>query len=393
MDKLEVSFNNLHDIAKNIKIDNNNIQITEINGKPYFKYLYGCYRLYDPENPVEKDWEIDHAVLCTRMVGTIEYTPKKYSADEWLNFFCNKEGEYWIYSEEKVKNHKQRWVIYDQKNNKMNSEELFFSVRHIENIHIYFWILKDLGWLLDNPYVSITFGILSLLILMILFYINTNYEELYFICVTFIWLFSNFIWMVGDVLQYDTKVYQFICSCGMTLGICLIACYYVMLLDLTIFSPEKERTELYTLNGLTCRFKSISTWRRYDFMHMLSWMIKDLAWSTNNKFFWLLGAGSTTFISLDQIYTSSKSENIIFDCIHYVMQAIWVLSNMTWAFSEIYNIGNDKFDNLGGTNGRSIATYMIIFSFSPILFYIPYRFLINYIDRSAKYVLFDDEGI
>jgi hypothetical protein len=37
------------------------------------------------------------------------------------------------------------------------SPVIFYTVRGAENIHIYFWILKDLGWSLNNVYLEIIF--------------------------------------------------------------------------------------------------------------------------------------------------------------------------------------------------------------------------------------------
>ena len=86
------------------------------------------------------------------------------------------------------------------------SPGLFFSVRGAENVHIYFWIGKDLGWILNIAWLGMLCGTGALLWLGVLLYHaikNNNNEEKYFLMPTFLWLFGNYLWMSGNLLSSD----------------------------------------------------------------------------------------------------------------------------------------------------------------------------------------------
>ncbi len=252
--------------------------------------------------------------------------------------------------------------------------KIFFTIRGCENVHIYFWILKDIGWIFNNKITGVFFGTCALIWLIILAY-NYNkqkdYEEIYFLLPTFLWLFANYLWMFGNLI-YDTDVFRFGSSCIMMFGLILIIYYFAFLKKKNYFLQDFEKTQSYSSNGLVCRFKSIGGWRRYEFIHMFFWLLKDYCWCSQDKIMWLGGAIPTIYISIDLIITTCKNKGLFVDLIHYISQLIWVFSNITWAFSELFYLDSDTPPNYyerfnHKTNGRTIASIILIISWFPII--------------------------
>lgn len=244
------------------------------------------------------------------------------------------------------------------------SPEIFFTVRGCENVHIYFWIAKDLGWIYGNK-VGIFFGICALLWLAILYYNankNNNNEEKYFLIPTFLWLFANFLWMTGN-LVYGTDIYRFPASCLMMSGLLMIIYYFVFLKDLNIYTPNEQTTKLYNEEGMIPRFTMLNTWRRYEFYHVFFWLLKDYSWCSKDKLLWIVGAISTIIISTDFIITALKNKRMTVDTCHYIAQLFWIFSNIIWAFSELFDIGN----NHKQYNAQYIATIVLILAYVPIM--------------------------
>lgn len=251
------------------------------------------------------------------------------------------------------------------------SPHIFFTVRGCENVHIYLWICKDIGWTYGNKIIGMIFGTFALtwiLVLVINHYMEKNYEDIYFILPTFLWLFGNYLWMSGDLL-YNSDIYRFASSCIMMIGLLLIVFYFVFLKKKQYFSPNNEGENKYMSNGLICRFKSIGTWKRYEFIHMFFWLLKDYCWCSQDKIMWLAGVLPTLFISYDLIYVTSKNNGLFVDLIHYIAQFIWVCGNITWAFCELFSIDNDEKPNFYEENltGRFFAGIILLISFFPII--------------------------
>lgn len=251
------------------------------------------------------------------------------------------------------------------------SPNIFFTVRGCENVHIYLWICKDIGWTYGNKAVGMMFGTLALawiIVLVINHWMEKNYEDIYFIVPTFLWLFGNYLWMSGDLL-YNSDVYRFTASCIMMVGLLLIVFYFAFLKKKQYFSPSNESDNKYVSNGLVCRFKSIGTWKRYEFIHMGFWLLKDYCWCSQDKIMWLAGAIPTLFISWDLINVTRKNQGLFVDLIHYISQLIWVCGNITWAFCELFSIGGDSKPNFNdkNTTGRFCAGIILLISWIPII--------------------------
>ena len=83
---------------------------------------------------------------------------------------------------------------------KLTVSEVFLSVRGVENLFIYAWIMKDLSWTQCWYYPSWVFGILALGLSLFALGRGVRHghhaEELWFGFGQFVWLFANFAWMV-----------------------------------------------------------------------------------------------------------------------------------------------------------------------------------------------------
>ena len=81
------------------------------------------------------------------------------------------------------------------------SQQTYYMVRPIENVHIYLWILKDLSWAQDWDYPAMIFGTLALIYCVLLFYEAfslRSYYEAYMAVGTTLWLAANYVWMAGE---------------------------------------------------------------------------------------------------------------------------------------------------------------------------------------------------
>lgn len=250
--------------------------------------------------------------------------------------------------------------------------DIFFTIRGYENLHIYFWICKDLGWIFNSIPVGIIFGTCALLwigILGINYYIEKDFEEIYFLIPTFLWLFGNYLWMFGN-LVYNSDIYRFEASCIMMSGLIMIVLYFSFLNKKKIFETNNLKAQSYTSNGLICRFKNIGSWRRYEFTHMFFWLLKDYCWCSKDKIMWLVGALPTLYISFDLVNVSMRSTDLFVDSMHYISQTIWVSSNIIWAFSELFYLDSNnppKLYDMSNITGRYISSFVLIFSWTPII--------------------------
>ena len=275
--------------------------------------------------------------------------------------------------------------------------KIFFTIRGCENVHIYLWICKDLGWIFNCKEVGIFFGTCALLWIIILaynYYKDKDYEEIYFLFPTFLWLFANYLWMLGNLI-YGTDIFRFCSSCIMMVGLLSIIFYFSFLKKKSFFLTNFSKLQSYLTNGLVCKFKSIGSWKRYEFVHMFFWLLKDYCWCSQDKIMWLAGAIPTIYISIDLIKVTWKNKCLFVDFIHYSSQLIWVFSNITWASSELFYLDSDSPPNYYNQsnfnhkmNGRTIASLILILSWTPIIIlyciWLPLTVLNTYTGKNYK---------
>lgn len=212
------------------------------------------------------------------------------------------------------------------------------STRGMENIHIYIWILKDLAWCQLIEDLGMIFGSLALIWCGILFffaYIEGNYEDMYMLVALTLWIFGNFWWMKGELVNGDDDVdapqggYIFMAALGW------IVLYHLVLQPLGLFQNSVEKQKLHEDSRQQCRFSYFKTWRQYEHAHTFFWCGKDLGWNLANPILWIIFIIPTFLIGLDFIVVTWNA-GLVVDSAHYIAQLLWVCGNIVWAGSEVF---------------------------------------------------------
>jgi hypothetical protein len=238
------------------------------------------------------------------------------------------------------------YTVIEQLANTFHSpltSELFFSVRYVENIHLYFWLLKDLAWSLRYTDFGMTFGTIAVLWLGVLYYNAIkarSTEEMFFLIPSTLWLIGNYLWMMGELENNDDDVYRPKGKACMITGIIIVIAYHIGVKWLKLFQLQSNEhaEKLYNEAGLKSRFEYFSTFRQYEHFHMLCWLGKDLCWNADIQVLWALFVLPTFFISADFIYLTSKNPKMTIDMVHYISQFLWVTANICWAYQELFEL-------------------------------------------------------
>ncbi len=117
-------------------------------------------------------------------------------------------------------------------------EEQQYSIPHqlriIENLHIVFWLFKDLSWCMEFKALGIAMIIPTLTIGIIITWRNRAVvgETFHNLAVLF-WILANSYWMISEFLKFnETKVYndityKHLAIVPFSIGILLLAYYYL----------------------------------------------------------------------------------------------------------------------------------------------------------------------
>ena len=92
-----------------------------------------------------------------------------------------------------------------------NSSQAQYTIparlRKIENMHIVFWLFKDLCWCILFKPLAIAMIFPTLLIAASITYKNRKIEtELYHNLAVFFWIIANCFWMVSEFFHFDNTV-------------------------------------------------------------------------------------------------------------------------------------------------------------------------------------------
>jgi thiol:disulfide interchange protein len=113
--------------------------------------------------------------------------------------------------------------------------------RKIENLHILFWLVKDLCWcLILKPLgIAMIFPTLSVAIWIAWRNRHIMAELTHNVAIT-LWIVANSIWMISEFYNVDEKVRPY-CIIPFSLGILILAYYYL------IYAPlQKKKTKAVT---------------------------------------------------------------------------------------------------------------------------------------------------
>ncbi|HEY8398736.1 MAG TPA: hypothetical protein VIK80_12405 [Flavihumibacter sp.] len=111
--------------------------------------------------------------------------------------------------------------------------------RRIENLHIVFWLLKDMSWaLLWKPLGLIMIPPTLTLAALITWQTRKIQAELFHNLAVLFWIFANCFWMVLEFLETPDE-YRYFTAIPFGMGILSIAWYYLIILR-----REKKETKL-----------------------------------------------------------------------------------------------------------------------------------------------------
>lgn len=129
----------------------------------------------------------------------------------------------------------------------MSQYTIPIKYRKMENLHIVFWIFKDISWCLFWKPLGIIMIIPTLVISIVIAYNTRKYmsELCHNIAIT-VWITANSYWMVSEFLGFDEKIvfgninYKHLSLIPFTIGVLALAFYY---LYWNIKYPEQENLE------------------------------------------------------------------------------------------------------------------------------------------------------
>ncbi|MFM7839605.1 MAG: hypothetical protein ACKO6K_08550 [Chitinophagaceae bacterium] len=116
--------------------------------------------------------------------------------------------------------------------------------RKTENLHIVFWLLKDISWALFWKPIGLFMLIPTLLVAFLITWqtrklkseLFHNLAIVFWICANGFWMITEFFWPDNNVLRYNTAF-------PFSLGILCIATYYLLILP-----QERKKEKLVTIS-------------------------------------------------------------------------------------------------------------------------------------------------
>ena len=119
--------------------------------------------------------------------------------------------------------------------------------RKMENLHIVFWLLKDISWCMIWRPLGIAMIFPTLIIAILISYRNRQYmsEVCHNVAIVF-WITANAYWMISEFFHFDTFMlfgdftFKHIAILPFTIGILILSFYYI------IWRP-RHKTEVETM--------------------------------------------------------------------------------------------------------------------------------------------------
>lgn len=123
--------------------------------------------------------------------------------------------------------------------NKDNAEEKDYIIplryRKMENLHIVFWLFKDIAWCLTIKWLGILMIIPTLAIAIIIAWRTRQYmSELCHNLAITVWIMANSYWMLSEFFGFDTKIifgiitYKELALIPFFTGVLILAFYYLI---------------------------------------------------------------------------------------------------------------------------------------------------------------------
>jgi len=107
--------------------------------------------------------------------------------------------------------------------------------RKMENLHIVFWLFKDIAWCLGIPLLGITMIVPTLIISIVISWRTRQFmsELCHNLAITF-WISANSFWMVTEFFPIDTQIaflgitYKHLAMFPFSIGVVILAFYYLI---------------------------------------------------------------------------------------------------------------------------------------------------------------------
>ena len=120
--------------------------------------------------------------------------------------------------------------------------------RKIENLHIVFWLLKDISWCMVWKPIGILMIFPTLIIAIVIAYRNRQVmsELTHNVAIVF-WICANSYWMISEFAGFDTKLifqtytYKHLAVIPFLIGIAILAWYYLLK------APREKKLQLQSL--------------------------------------------------------------------------------------------------------------------------------------------------
>ncbi len=125
--------------------------------------------------------------------------------------------------------------------------EIPLQFRKMENLHIVFWLFKDVAWCMFWKPLGIAMIIPTLIISIVIAWRTRQYmSELCHNLAITVWISANSYWMVSEFLGFDTKIlygqftFKHLAMVPFFLGISILTFYY-------LYWKPRHKNELETL--------------------------------------------------------------------------------------------------------------------------------------------------
>ncbi len=123
-------------------------------------------------------------------------------------------------------------------NNDMASEQNYsipIRYRKMENLHIVFWLFKDISWCMVWRPLGIAMIFPTLIIAIVIAWRNKEYvsEICHNVAIVF-WISANAYWMISEFLGFDAKhlfgdyTFKHLAIVPFTIGLLLLVYYYII---------------------------------------------------------------------------------------------------------------------------------------------------------------------
>jgi len=252
-----------------------------------------------------------------------------------------------------------------------NPIDYFTTVRGVEFLQLYFWLLKDFAWTNDYYAMGLTFGALALFMTVWLIGMTIHYKnwiELWHYIATFIWLWGNYWWAYGELHDHeypdDKPIYDkhtIDTSWILTSGLCWLGAYYLIILPFHLM--PKIPDEVHDLFdecpvALPATVAAVFPYlRNVENLHILSWLGKDCAWAFAIQSMWIVFLIPTVVLSFIFVVVTSFQKHRFVSNLHYLVQFLWVIANVVWAYGELWSRDDDEPHNVFEFNSTTRSTF------------------------------------